>query len=134
MGIDFWDSATLGDLLGDNVGGLAKFISDSQALLGGDLSKVTATLSSIQARVTAVQNLLNTATSILGSLNSSGFYIIYLSPGSGNWISRLTGASGAPDNLGFAAGMCAIAKAPSFSGVQTKYTDMINVLTTPITW
>ena len=134
MAVDSWDDATLGDLLGGNLGGLSDFITDSTGLLSGDLTKVNATLASLQARVNAVQAFLNTANSMLSSLTATGFYIIYLSPGSGNWASRLTAAGGAPDQLGFAAGMCAIAKAPSFAAAQTQYANMINVLTTPITW
>jgi hypothetical protein len=132
MGVDFWEDLTLGTLLGDNLGGYAKTIIDYKNELVSQLNKVNATLASIQNRVNAVNNFLNTTDSILNSLNSSGFYIIYLSPGSGNWISRLTSASGAPDNLGFSTGMCAIAKAPSFATVQTKYIDMMNVLATPL--
>ena len=134
MGVDAWENATLGKLLGADLGGLNEFIKDSQALLTGNLSKVNATLASLQSRVNLVQNFLNTANSILGSLSATGFYIIYLSPGSGNWSSRLASATGHPDQLGFASGMCAIAKAPDFGTVQTKYTDMLSALTTPIPW
>lgn len=134
MGIDVWETTILGNLLGDGIGGLTKYVQDSKNLLTGDLDKVNATLAAIQARVNTVQAFLNTASSMLNSLNSTGFYIIYLSPGDGNWISRLTSATNAPDNLGYATGMCAIAKAPNFATVQTKYTDMLYALQTPMPW
>lgn len=134
MGVDAWDTTVLGNLLGDGIGGLTKYIQDSKNLLTGDLAKVTATLAAIQTRVNVVQSFLNTASSMLNSLNSTGFYIIYLSPGGGDWTSRLTSATNAPDQTGYATGMCAIAKAPNLATVQTKYADMINALQTPIGW
>lgn len=134
MGVDFWEDLTLGSLLGDRTGGLTKYILDSKNLLTGDLAKINATLTAIQRRVSAVQSFLNTADLVLNSLNSTGFYIIYLTPGDGNWASRLMNAPGAPNQSDFACGMCAIAKGPNLAFVQSKYVDMLNVLNTPITW
>jgi len=132
MGLDQWEDLTIGNLLGDNIGGYTKAILEYKNQLVAQLNKINSTLAVIQSRIGSINGFLNTTNDILSGLTSSGFYIIYLSPGDGNWSSRLLSATGAPNQLGYATGLCAIAKAPNLATVQTKYNDMMKVLSTPL--
>ena len=125
---DVWQSLTLGDVFS----GLNQGLGDIQAQANDLFNKYSAVVSQMNAKVNALQSILNTTSNLLSKLQASGLYVCYLAPAQGGWATRLQNATGAPPNDGYSAGICVIAQGVDLSTVSQQYQNLMDVLTTPV--
>ena len=127
---DAWLVANLSSLFS----GLQTDLNELIALANQGNVAAQKTLAAIQSKISAVQATLSLASALNTQLASTGFYEIVLTPGPGDWSSRLNSAANAPPHGGsyFTTGFCCIFEAPNLPLVAAKFSDMIAILTTPL--
>ncbi len=124
---DEWKSASLGDVFGGAMEGLAGVtngaVSEAKSLLKGinQTKKLTAGLS----------KGLSVAKNLVADLAATGTYNIILPPASGGYLSRLKSEIGAPpsDSQMYSAGFVCIALAPDASSLVSKYATLNKIVT-----
>lgn len=125
---DNWTSLTLGGAFP----GASATIGNLKSQADGLFARYDALAAQMNARVSALQSMVNDSTSLANGLTEAGFYRVVLIPAAGGWADRATAAAGAPPNSGYSCGVLVVVQAPDLLSLGAKFDKLTAMLNTPI--
>lgn len=121
-----WSNTSMAGALGP----VAASVGSLTATLNKEIQKIIALKLVLDMAMAGYAAQLQAMEALIKALEASGFYVIRLAPGKGNWLTRLQMAPNAPPDNGVSMGVCNIFLTPELSDIDKIHTQLKRSLST----